>query len=89
MTPGATTGASRSINDATVASGRAPNFQQFRLRDKKELERYLEGCERDENAPPSMRANGAGRAGAKGNGGRARKGTAAKAAKGTSKSKRS
>jgi dihydroxynaphthoic acid synthetase len=36
-------------------AGRKPDFQQFRLRDKKELERYLTGFERDENAPPSMR----------------------------------
>ena len=35
--------------------GRKPDFNQFRLRDKRELERYLDGCERDLNAPPSMR----------------------------------
>jgi dihydroxynaphthoic acid synthetase len=35
--------------------GRKPDFNQFRLRDKRELARYLEGCERDLNAPPSMR----------------------------------
>ena len=32
--------------------------QKFRMRDKKELERYLDGYERDENSPPSMRGNG-------------------------------
>jgi hypothetical protein len=42
--------------------GRAPDFQKFRLRDKKELERYVEGYERDENAPPDMRRNGAAKA---------------------------
>jgi dihydroxynaphthoic acid synthetase len=35
--------------------GRRPDFNQFRLRDKRELARYLDGCERDLNAPPSMR----------------------------------
>jgi 1,4-dihydroxy-2-naphthoyl-CoA synthase len=40
--------------DAFLA-GRKPNFQKFRMNAKKELERYLEGNERDENAPPSMR----------------------------------
>jgi hypothetical protein len=30
------------------------------MRDKKELERYVEGYERDENAPPDMRGNGNG-----------------------------
>jgi 1,4-dihydroxy-2-naphthoyl-CoA synthase len=40
--------------DAFLA-GRKPNFQRFRLRDKRELARYLDGCERDLNAPPSMR----------------------------------
>jgi dihydroxynaphthoic acid synthetase len=35
--------------------GRKPDFNQFRLRDKRELARYLDGCERDLNAPPSMR----------------------------------
>jgi dihydroxynaphthoic acid synthetase len=40
--------------DAFLA-GRTPDFQRFRMRDKKELERYLAGLERDENAPPSMR----------------------------------
>jgi len=41
--------------------GRAPDFQKFRMRDKKELERYVEGYERDENAPPDMRRNGNGK----------------------------
>jgi dihydroxynaphthoic acid synthetase len=40
---------------AAFLEGRAPDFQQFRMRDKRELERYLEGCARDENAPPDMR----------------------------------
>src|SRR5215218_8114739 len=42
--------------DAFLA-GRAPDFQKFRLRDKQELERYMAGCERDENAPPHMRSD--------------------------------
>ena len=36
-------------------AGRKPDFQKFRMRDKKELERYLAGLARDENAPPAMR----------------------------------
>ncbi|MNC95818.1 hypothetical protein D3C83_130250 [compost metagenome] len=36
-------------------AGRKPDFQRFRLRDKRELAQYLDGCERDLNAPPSMR----------------------------------
>jgi hypothetical protein len=36
-------------------AGRAPDFQQFRMRDKKELERYMDGYHNDENAPPAMR----------------------------------
>lgn len=40
--------------DAFLA-GRKPNFQKFRLQAKKELEKYVDGCERDLNAPPSMR----------------------------------
>jgi dihydroxynaphthoic acid synthetase len=40
--------------DAFLA-GRPPDFQKFRLRDKKALEEYLEGCEQDLNAPPAMR----------------------------------
>ena len=35
--------------------GRKPDFNQFRLRDKRELARYLDGFARDLNAPPSMR----------------------------------
>jgi dihydroxynaphthoic acid synthetase len=35
--------------------GRKPDFQKFRMRNKQELEAYLEGCARDLNAPPSMR----------------------------------
>ena len=40
--------------DAFLA-GRPPDFQKFRLRGKKELEEYLEGCEKDLNTPPSVR----------------------------------
>jgi 1,4-dihydroxy-2-naphthoyl-CoA synthase len=36
-------------------AGRPPDFQKFRMRDKKTLEDYVRGFERDENAPPSMR----------------------------------
>ena len=43
--------------DAFLA-GRKPNFDQFRQRDKRELARYLDGCEKDLNAPPSMRKEG-------------------------------
>ncbi len=35
--------------------GRKPNFQKFRVQAKKELEKYVDGFERDLNAPPSMR----------------------------------
>ena len=35
--------------------GRQPNFQKFRMRNKRELDNYLDGCARDLNAPPSMR----------------------------------
>jgi naphthoate synthase len=35
--------------------GRKPNFQGFRMRSKREMDRYLAGNERDLNAPPSMR----------------------------------
>jgi dihydroxynaphthoic acid synthetase len=41
--------------DAFLA-GRKPDFQKFRLRDKKMMAQYLEGCEKDLNSPPSMRA---------------------------------
>jgi naphthoate synthase len=34
---------------------RKPDFQKFRLRNKRALEEYLDGFERDLNAPPSMR----------------------------------
>jgi len=40
--------------DAFLA-GRKPNFQKFRMQAKKELEQYVDGFERDLNAPPSMR----------------------------------
>ena len=35
--------------------GRKPDFQKFRMRNKRELEDYLDGCAKDLNAPPSMR----------------------------------
>jgi naphthoate synthase len=35
--------------------GRKPDFQKFRMRSKRELEDYLEGCANNLNAPPSMR----------------------------------
>ena len=34
---------------------RKPDFQRFRMRNKRALERYLDGCARNLNAPPSMR----------------------------------
>ncbi len=37
--------------------GRKPDFQKFRMRNKQDLEAYLDGCARDLNAPPSMRKN--------------------------------
>jgi 1,4-dihydroxy-2-naphthoyl-CoA synthase len=40
--------------DAFLA-GRKPDFQKFRMRNKRALEDYLEGCAQDLNAPPSMR----------------------------------
>jgi dihydroxynaphthoic acid synthetase len=40
--------------DAFLA-GRKPNFQKFRMRDKKMLQQYVDGCANDLNAPPSMR----------------------------------
>src|SRR6201984_118452 len=36
-------------------AGRKPDFQKFRMRNKQELEAYLDGCAKDLNAPPSMR----------------------------------
>jgi naphthoate synthase len=36
-------------------AGRPPDFQKFRMRDKKALEDYVRGFEHDENTPPSMR----------------------------------
>src|SRR6516165_1031370 len=36
-------------------AGRKPDFQKFRMRNKRELEDYLDGCAKDLNAPPSMR----------------------------------
>jgi dihydroxynaphthoic acid synthetase len=40
--------------DAFLA-GRKPNFQQFRMRDKRELARYVSGLEKNLNEPPYMR----------------------------------
>jgi dihydroxynaphthoic acid synthetase len=40
--------------DAFLA-GRKPNFNQFRVRDKREMTRYLDGCEKNLNEPPYMR----------------------------------
>ena len=39
--------------------GRPPNFNKFRMRNKRELEQYLDGCERNLNEPPSMRKKAA------------------------------
>lgn len=36
-------------------AGRKPNFQQFRMRAKRELEAYVDGFNKDLNAPPAMR----------------------------------
>ena len=41
--------------------GRKPNFQKFRMKNKRELDDYLAGCERNLNAPPSMRVKKAAR----------------------------
>ena len=38
--------------------GRKPDFQRFRMRNKKEIDEYLDGCAKDLNAPPSMRSAG-------------------------------
>ncbi len=38
-----------------LLAGRKPNFQKFRMQAKKELEKYVDGCDKDLNAPPSMR----------------------------------
>jgi naphthoate synthase len=59
--------------------GRKPDFQKFRLRDKKELDRYLAGYYKDENAPPNMRGERAAPAALRA--GTARRVAAAKAAK--------
>ena len=40
---------------ATEGVGAIKPGRRFKMNAKKELERYLEGNERDENAPPSMR----------------------------------
>jgi len=36
-------------------AGRTPDFNKFRRRDQRALAEYLDGCERDLNAPPAMR----------------------------------
>ena len=36
-------------------AGRKPDFQKFRMKAKRELEQYVDGYEKDLNAPPSMR----------------------------------
>jgi hypothetical protein len=36
-------------------AGRKPDFQKFRMRDKQELDRYMDGFERGENTTPDMR----------------------------------
>lgn len=46
--------------DAFLA-GRAPDFNRFRLRAKRELARYLDGLDKDLNAPPYMRRGRGGR----------------------------
>ncbi len=38
--------------------GRKPNFNQFRLRNKRELDKYMDGFNRGLNQPPSMRRKG-------------------------------
>jgi naphthoate synthase len=35
--------------------GRKPDFQQFRMKARRELSGYLDGCERNLNEPPEMR----------------------------------
>jgi naphthoate synthase len=40
---------------AAFLAGRKPDFQKFRLKAKRELESYVDGFNRDLNAPPSMR----------------------------------
>lgn len=45
--------------DAFLA-GRKPDFQKFRMRDKRELRKYVEGFEKDLNAPPAMRKKSGG-----------------------------
>jgi naphthoate synthase len=36
-------------------AGRAPDFQKFRQKAKRELDGYLRGLEKDLNTPPDMR----------------------------------
>src|SRR4051812_23303830 len=62
--------------------GRKPDFQQFRMRDKAELEEYMNGFHNDENSPPSMRGEKASTpASGERSAGRNREATLAKAAK--------
>jgi 1,4-dihydroxy-2-naphthoyl-CoA synthase len=35
--------------------GRKPDFQRFRMQNKKELDTYLDGLDKDLNSPPSLR----------------------------------
>jgi dihydroxynaphthoic acid synthetase len=51
---------SEEANEGMTAflEGRKPEFRKFRLRGKRELERYLDGLAKDENAAPSMRGKG-------------------------------
>ncbi len=43
------------MNAFTFLEGRKPDFQKFRMRNKRELTSYLDGTRKDLNAPPSMR----------------------------------
>ncbi len=47
--------------DERFLKGRPPNFQKFRMRNKRELETYLDGCARNLNEPPAMRKKQAAR----------------------------
>jgi 1,4-dihydroxy-2-naphthoyl-CoA synthase len=49
-------GSEESLEGMTAfLEGRKPDFQKFRMRNKRELDDYLDGCAKDLNAPPSMR----------------------------------
>ncbi|MGZ9067510.1 MAG: enoyl-CoA hydratase-related protein, partial [Burkholderiales bacterium] len=67
-------------------AGRPPDFQKFRMRDKKELERYMAGYYKDENAPPHMRGAKARAPAPPARGGKGRQPALAKAARGAKKS---